>query len=135
MRFLLVISRPYIKTILDTISKNPIRYSQLQKILSTKYEAKKGITAFYVRKAREAGLMKLDRLNGTYAITFKGIKAKELLESINKIANLSISNPHDANTQLIVSLEQNKSWLRPLIKSEIQAAVKELTKEANGRLQ
>lgn len=131
MRFLLVISRPYIKTVLDAVAAKPLRYSELQKILGTTYKARSGITAFYLRKAREAGLVKLERLSGTYVITFKGIKAKELLESISKIANLNMSNLNDTLTQTIISLEQNKSWLEPLLKSEIRKAFAELkTKEA-----
>lgn len=91
-----------------------------------------GKFAYHVRRIRDAGLITLDKKTDTYHLTFIGIKAVQLLDSVQKITNMSISNPDDALTKMIIDLNQNESWLKPLIQKEMRDAAKHLTE--NKRL-
>lgn len=127
--FLQTISNPLIMQILNNLAKKPCSYSELFQA----QDGKKGAFAFYLRKAKKQNLLVLDRLRGTYKITFRGLKAVELIRSVSKIANLNISKISDAETNLFVSLEQNKSWLEPVIVREIRSAINSLTSSEFGQ--
>ena len=104
-------------------------YHALMNAYGFKTKKDSGRFAYYLRHAKSVGFAELDPKTKQYYLTFKGIKAFELLESIQKISNLSMTNPEDAQTRLIVDLNQNKNWLRPLIQSEIRLAVEQLTQK------
>lgn len=127
-KFLNEISKPYTQKMVRILNKRSLPYHALMNEFGLKSKSESGRFAYYLRHAKTVGFVKLDIKTKQYYLTFKGIKAFELLESIEKISNLSMSSPEDAQTKLLVDLNQNKGWLRPLIQSEIRLAVEQLTK-------
>jgi len=93
------------------------------------YKEKKqsGKFAYYIRKIAKTGLVQLDSRTREYYLTFRGIKALELLQMIDKIVNLNMDSVDDAQTKIIVSLNKNQSWLEPLLRNEIQKIHDSLT--------
>ena len=128
MSFIKTINRPYVIILLRLLEDKPQSYTELkdQFGLSGNESSK---FAFYLRRLKTELLIQKDRPRSTYFLTYKGTCAVRILESIEKIANFSIENIDDVTAQLTVNLEQNKSWLRPLIQSEIRLAVEQMTKK------
>lgn len=85
-----------------------------------------GKFAYHLRKMRQTGLIELNKEKRMYSLTFRGTKAVELLDTVEKITNLSMSSPENAMTKITANLNKNESWLRPLIQKEIRNAMKEM---------
>lgn len=88
-------------------------------------ESKTGLFSYYLRKMKKFGIITSDRSHN-YSLTFKGTKIAELIDALTKIANLNMSDPSNASTTLSIKLAQSRSWLEPLIKSEIQSALEKI---------
>lgn len=126
MRFINTLQKPYVIKLVRILNENPKSYSDLKVAFGFQECLPSSKFAFYLRALRKENLISKERSRDTYYLTFKGVCAFRLLESIQTISNLSMDNVEDATSKLIVDLNNNKSWLKPLIKSEIRLAVKEL---------
>lgn len=131
VKFIRAIQTPSTIKLLQTLADEPKSYTDILCLFG--FKTKTSAFAYYLRKAVKAGLVKKDTKTKLYYLTFKGIKSAELLQSLDKIANLGIGNLEDVKTQLIVDLHTNKNWLKPLIKSEIRQAIRELADKSEVR--
>jgi predicted transcriptional regulator len=125
IKFINALQRPYVIRMIRIMHEKPQTFTELRDAFGFKDRAQGNKFAHYLRTLKELGIAQQDR-NKMYYLTFKGVCAFRLLESIEKICNLSIGTIQDATTKLIVDLEQNKSWLKPLIKFEMRQAIREL---------
>jgi len=129
-KFLKQINSPFTISFLKQLSEKPQTYTELMVAMGySKQKNESGRFAYHIRKLMRNKLIQLDLRSKQYFLPFRGIKAFELLQSIDKIVNLSVSSVEDAQTKLIVDLTKNEGWLRPLIQSEIRLAVEQLTKK------
>lgn len=134
VRFIKEINKPFIIKLLHILNDRPLTYSDVAKVTGFTNNASGNKFAYHLRRARKINIIDVDPRTKQYYLTFKGIKAFELIESVNKIANLRIDNIENATTKIIVDLNRNKGWLKPLIEYEIHEAVKQLTKRRKSSL-
>ena len=124
--FINQVTKPYTIKLIRLLESRPQTYTELMHQFGL--HKNKSKFAYYIRKAQEAELIKHDKLSRLYYLTFKGLKACELTASVEKIANLGIDSLEDAATKLILDLNHNKHWLEPVIRDEMQKAVREICK-------
>lgn len=128
-KFVKLLSSPGIIRMIQVLNGKTMRYHDIFSYFE-KYGTSKGNTAYYLRRLMTTGVVAKDR-SGFYYLTFRGIKLAELADTLIKISNLSMSTPDDAMTQIIIKLNKNEHWLKPLIKKEIRDAVAELTNKGD----
>jgi hypothetical protein len=126
IKFLCEVSNPYGIKIIRLLYNGDKPYIQLFHEFGFYKKSQSGRFAYYIRHLLATNLIKKDPLTKQYGLTFRGLKAAELLDSVEKIANLSMDTLSDAKVRIAVDLNENKCWLAPLIKTEIRRAVKEL---------
>lgn len=120
------VNKQYVIKTIRLLNEKPMTYSELMDELGVKKENKSGKFSYYLRQIKKTYCIQLDEKTGWYHLTFKGRKVCELLESVEKLANLSIKNMVGVTTSFTLSLDRNRHWIEDLIKTEIQNAVEEL---------
>lgn len=129
VKFLRGVSSVHLMSAITVLSGNTFSFTEFR-VACNLHNSKKENSkfAYYLKQLRKFGIIQKQN-NNTYCLTFRGIKTYELICVFSKIANLSLAAPQDAMTKIYVNLEKNKSWLEPLIKSEVRQALKELKQE------
>jgi hypothetical protein len=131
VRFLRVLGRPSVIFLIKMLADKMLTYTEMMHGFGLDHESKKRSRfAYYLRKAVNDGLVKYDARTRLYYLTWRGIKAVELIECLDKIANVDMTNIEDAATKIIINLNNNKTWLEPLLIQEIRNAVDELKRKA-----
>jgi DNA-binding HxlR family transcriptional regulator len=131
-KFIKILESPIMIKILRALDDKVLTFSYIHHsiVQLPTHSEKSNLASYYLKKLLKLRLVqKLD--HSRYCLTFRGIKLVELCAAISKIANLTIDNPDNAMTKLIVNLNTNRNWLEPLLKTEIQKVVNEITQSNN----
>lgn len=118
------LSSKWVIRIIKILHDKPMPYKDIRAALGL--SKNNSLLAYYVRYVKRIRIVTIDQSTKKYYLNFRGEKIYDLLESLNKIANLSITNPEDAQVKLEANFRAAETWLGPLIRHEMRKAVREL---------
>lgn len=122
-KFARLVARPGVIRMVKALNNNPMTYSEIYRVVFP-YSISKSNCDYHLRKCKKDGILQIDR-DGRYFLSFRGVKLLELINSLDKIANLDNSTPNNAMVKLDITIEQSKTWLEPFLKSELSKFLKQ----------
>lgn len=126
--YLRVLQAPGCIKLLRTLYNKPTKYAVLKELMGMDKQTQNSHFAYYLRRGRENDLVRHDHDTNAYYLTFKGIKTIELLECVDKIANMSMSNLDIQNAKIQIDLNKIENWFTDLLTHEIRRIHKDLKK-------
>ena len=124
-KFFRMLGNSTVRSVLDSLRERPHNYSYLLNANGyTKVNG--GKFAYHLRKIIAFGLIQKNTKTREYFLTFKGLKMCEVMESADRVANLDINSIDVVNQNTYVILEATKTWLEPILRTEIRKVIRSL---------